>query len=103
MEPADPESAHRDESQMEADRRCSKRSVASRRRRIPDLNTGAGNPHCSGCLFGLLVRLPTRSLFAEETEDGYTAGGSYVDLAVDDEWSDEFVAITEGVAAAGCL
>jgi hypothetical protein len=46
-----------------------------------------------------LLELPlARRLLGEQAEDGYTGLSSDVDLAIDDEWSDELVSIAEGVA-----
>jgi hypothetical protein len=39
-----------------------------------------------------------RRLLGEQAEDGYTGLSSDVDLAIDDQWSDELVSIAEGVA-----
>ena len=42
-------------------------------------------------------------LVGEQAEDGYAILCVNVDLAVDDEWGDELVAVAEGVSAAGGL
>ena len=50
------------------------------------------------------LKLPlTRRLLGEETENGYTVLSSDVDLAIDHEWRDELVSVSEGVATACSL
>jgi len=44
-------------------------------------------------------RIPAWRSMGEQAEDRYAVLGSDVDLAVDDEWSDELVAVAEAVAA----
>ena len=47
------------------------------------------------------LKLPlTRRLLGQQAENGYTGLSSDVDLAIDHEWSDELISISEGVATA---